>query len=61
MAPLFMDLDRSIQYVDYQKKLKSQVRTGIDSGNGEPFQVMWNRRIRNSFCGFIPKLMDFSQ
>jgi hypothetical protein len=42
MAPPFIELDRSIQYVDYPKELKNQVRNGIDSGNGEPSQVNWN-------------------
>jgi len=30
-------------------------------GNGDPFQVKWKERIRNSLYESIPKLMGFSQ
>jgi len=47
--------------VDYSKERKIRGETGFDSVNGEPLQVGWNRRIRNSLYAFIPKSMGFSQ
>ena len=37
------------------------MRIAVDSIVGEPFQISWNRRIRNCLDAFIPKSMGFSQ
>jgi hypothetical protein len=44
-----------------RKSSKIRLGIGFDFGNGEPLQVRWNRKIKNSLYGFIPKLIDFSQ
>jgi len=41
--------------------MDSKMKTGFDSGNGEPLQISWKRRIRNNFNSFIPKILGFSQ
>ena len=47
--------------MDYSKDRKIRLVIRFDSGNGEPLQVNWNRRIRIRLYAFIPKSMGFSQ
>jgi hypothetical protein len=44
-----------------RKSARIRWEIGFDTGKKEPFQVSWNRRIRNILYGFITKLVGFSQ
>jgi len=43
--------------MDSPRKCENQLRTALDSIVEEPFQVSWNRRIKNWLNSFIPKSM----
>jgi len=47
--------------MDYSQKRSIRFTAIFDTESGEPLQVKWNRRIRNSLYGFIPKSTGFSQ
>jgi hypothetical protein len=47
--------------MEYSQKRKIRGEAGFDSGNGEPLQVRWNRKIKTILNEFIPISMGFSQ
>jgi hypothetical protein len=61
-APRFVRvLNRSTQYVDFRRSSRIRLGIGINSGNGGPVQIKFNRKIRTILNVFIPISMGFSQ
>jgi len=62
MASSFFKVsNRGTQDMDYSTQRRIRWETRFDSVYGEPLQVSWNRRIRNSLYACIPKLVGLSQ
>ena len=62
IAPPFLGFQTGeLSMWNIRRSVKIRWEIGFDSGNEEPLQISWNRKIRNSLYAFITKSKGFSQ